>query len=108
MANQLGVGLTLGAVAAGKLVTVNILPDDAPLWFAVLGEAEANGGQLGPVGGLLVAVSLLRMLDCDEESYVHAAGWQPVLFSSAPGQFTVADLMQIGIDERNDHYPPGP
>jgi hypothetical protein len=61
---------------------------------------------LGPVGGLIVAVSLFRMLDCDEESYVHAPGWQPVLVSAAnPADVTVADLVRIGVNERSDEFP---
>ena len=71
----------------------------------MLGEAEANGGLLGPVGGLLVAVTLFRMLRCDESSYLHAPGWQPVLLEDDPGQFRVKDLVRLGRDERRKAFP---
>ena len=32
-----------------------------PLWFYCLREAELHGGKLGPVGGVIVAVTILRM-----------------------------------------------
>jgi hypothetical protein len=106
VAAQLGVPAVLGPVASGKLASVGLADKDAPLWFGVLGEAEGLGGRLGPVGGLIVAVSLFRMLDCDEESYVHAPGWQPVLVSAAnPADVTVADLVRIGVNERSDEFP---
>ncbi|MEM7202416.1 MAG: peroxidase family protein [Planctomycetota bacterium] len=43
--------------------------DHTPLWFYCLQEAEANGGKLGPVGGRIVAMAILRMLREDPESY---------------------------------------
>lgn len=99
-----GVSFT-GADALAKLATAGISPAAAPLWFYILGEAEANAGRLGPVGGLLVAVTLLRLLNCDEESYVHSPGWQPVLVPSNPGQFSMADLVRIATNERLDEHP---
>ena len=105
VATALGVASTMDPVALAKLGDVGIAPADAPLWFHVLGEAANNGGQLGPVGGLLVAVTLLRLLECDEDSYVHDPGWSPVLVPSDPGVFTVADIVRIGSDERSDAFP---
>ncbi len=76
---------------------------EAPLWFAVLGEAAKNGGRLGKIGGLIVAWTLLNILRCDEESYVNASpAWSPVLNASTPGLFTMADLMRIAASERID------
>jgi hypothetical protein len=106
IAGQLGLILTMGPVALAKLAAEGIAPADAPLWYAVLGEAEANGGKLGPVGGLLVAVTLLRLLDCDESSYVHhSPTWEPVLVTAAPGEFSAADLLRIATNERRDAFP---
>ncbi len=101
----LGVGFSMGAVATAKLNTVGIPAADAPLWYAILGEAEFHGGQLGPVGGLLVAVTLFRLLQCEETSYVHTSGWEPVLVPADPGEFSVADLLRIAVNERNDAFP---
>ena len=101
----LGVGLNLGTAAKDKLSAIGMAETDAPLWYAVLGEAEVNGGLLGPVGGLLVAVTLFRMLRCDESSYLHAPGWHPVLLEDDPGQFRVKDLVRMGRDERRKAFP---
>lgn len=101
----LGVPAVMGPVAQAKLASTGIPANEAPLWFYVLGEAEANGGLLGPVGGLLVAVTLFRLLQCDESSYVHEDGWQPVLVPSDPGAFSVADLLRIAVSERLDAFP---
>ena len=62
----------------------------------VLKEAElrAGGEHLGPVGGRIVAEVLLGLLDADPGSYRNAEpGWQPVLPSTEPGRFTMADLL---------------
>ncbi|MEM7156543.1 MAG: peroxidase family protein [Myxococcota bacterium] len=81
------------------------LTDATPLWFYCLGEAEDNGGQLGAVGGLIVAWTFLQMLRCDPHSYVNAATpWQPVLLPSEPGKFEMADLIRIADGERIDAF----
>lgn len=51
----------------------------APLWFYVLREAElGGGGQLGPVGGRIVAEVLLGLLALDKTSYFTAnPGFDP-------------------------------
>ncbi|MCB1519317.1 MAG: hypothetical protein KDJ37_01945 [Hyphomicrobiaceae bacterium] len=48
--------------------------DQTPLWFYVLAEAEAFGGRLGPVGGTLVAGTLLNLLLRDDDSIVKRRG----------------------------------
>jgi hypothetical protein len=69
---------------------------ETPLWYYVLKEAElrAGGEHLGPVGGRIVAEVLLGLLDADPGSYRNSEpGWQPVLPSTEPGRFTMADLL---------------
>lgn len=39
-----------------------------PLWYYCLHEAEKHGGKLGPVGGTIVAGTLIRLLTLDPES----------------------------------------
>ena len=69
---------------------------ETPLWYCVLKEAEVREGgeHLGPVGGRIVAEVLLGLLDADPGSFRNAEpGWQPVLSSTVPGRFTMADLL---------------
>jgi hypothetical protein len=52
----------------------------APLWFYVLKEAEilAQGRQLGPVGGRIVAEVLVGLLQRDPNSYLYLSpSWKP-------------------------------
>lgn len=42
-----------------------------PLWFYVLAEAEVNNGKLGPVGGTIVAGTILNLLLRDGDSIAH-------------------------------------
>ncbi|MCA9649849.1 MAG: peroxidase [Myxococcales bacterium] len=96
--SKLSAGASAKVAAAGLSATT-------PLWFYCLGEAEDNGGQLGPVGGLIVAWTFLQMLRCDPHSFVNAgAPWQPVLLTSQPGQFSMADLLTIARGERIDAF----
>ncbi|GAA6179572.1 heme peroxidase family protein [Shimia sp. NS0008-38b] len=44
----------------------------SPLWFYVLAEAEDSGGKLGPVGGTIVAGTLLNLLLRDANSIAHS------------------------------------
>jgi hypothetical protein len=67
-----------------------------PLWFYVLREAAvlANGEQLGPVGGRIVAETFLRMLRRDPDSYLNQpGGFTPFLPSATSGTFTFTDLI---------------
>jgi hypothetical protein len=69
---------------------------ETPLWYYILKEAEvrAGGEHLGPVGGRIVTEVLIGLLDADPESYRNTEpGWRPVLPSTEPGRFTMADLL---------------
>ncbi len=93
-ATQLTQGLPANEVAL--LQSQNrILLQKTPLWYYVLREAAvlANGDQLGPVGGRIVAETFVRMLKRDPDSFLHASGFTPVLPSTTPGTFTFADLV---------------
>ena len=55
-----------------------------PLWYYVLAEAKAvnNGEHLGPVGGGIVAETLIGLLRVDPTSYLRIhRGFQPFLGS---------------------------
>lgn len=80
--------------------TVEQLSGRAPLWYYVLKEAEvlADGTQLGPVGGRIVAEVLIGLLDGDPLSYLKVdATWRPFLPAQTDGRFTVSDLINIAI-----------
>lgn len=104
-AAALGISTTMSSPSLAKAADAG-LAGNTPLWFYCLGEAENFGGKLGRLGGLIVAWTLLRILECDPRAYVNApGGWQPVLNASTPGQFGVADLIRIAQGERQDACP---
>lgn len=67
---------TVGAALADSGLT------EAPLWFYILREAEilAGGRRLGPVGGRIVAETLVGLLQRDRNSYLYISpSWRPTL-----------------------------
>lgn len=71
---------------------------ETPLWYYLLKEAEVqtNGVSLGEAGGRIVAEVLIGLLDGDPTSYrANDPAWQPELPGSAPGTFTMADLLHF-------------
>jgi hypothetical protein len=69
---------------------------ETPLWFYVLREADVRGAgdRLGPVGGRIVAETLLGVLRTDPEFYLSVdAAWRPTLPSRTAGTFTIGDLL---------------
>lgn len=92
VAGALGVAPLAGATLGTEL-------DPTPLWLYVLLEANATtGGQrLGPVGGQIVAETLLGLLARDRSSYVRTQPtWAPNLpgTSGQDGTFGLADLLR--------------
>jgi hypothetical protein len=75
-----------------------------PLWYYVLKEAEvvADGLQLGPVGGRIVAEVLIGLLQADEGSYLATMPrWRPTL--PAKGDtFRMTDFLTFaGVDPQS-------
>ena len=70
-----------------------------PLWYYILREAELVhfGERLGPVGGRLVAETILALLEGDKTSYLGSSPqWKPTLprVGGRPaGDFDMADLL---------------
>ncbi len=94
-AAQLTAGLPAAEIAVLNS-NAGILKTRTPLWYYVLREAAVLGGgnQLGPVGGRIVAETFVRILKRDASSYLNVpGGFTPMLPSSTPGDFTVADLV---------------
>jgi Animal haem peroxidase len=72
---------------------------EAPLWFYILKEAELppyNGEQLGPVGGRIMAETLVGLLQRDPNSYLYLdAAWKPAPpIAPATGKFEFVDLLK--------------
>jgi hypothetical protein len=105
------VGLPSGQQVA-KAMRVNVLSNatlemssdpgwggEAPLWYYILKEAELdpyNGERLGPVGGRIMAETLVGLLQRDPNSYLYLdAGWKPSPpIAPTTGQFTFVDLLR--------------
>jgi hypothetical protein len=73
-----------------------------PLWFYILKEAQACGGdQLGPVGGRIVAEVLIGLLRADPDSHlVVDPSWRPTLPSRDRTSFSLADLVIFAADQQ--------
>jgi hypothetical protein len=71
------------------------LEASTPLWYYILREASVvnNGTHLGPVGGRIVAETIIGLLQLDKLSYLNT-GFRPSLPSQAPGTFTMTDLLR--------------
>lgn len=70
---------------------------ETPLWLYVLREADvrAGGDGLGPVGGRIVAGTLVSILDAEPASFRNAApDWTPTLPAAGDG-FGLADLLTL-------------
>ena len=73
---------------------------EAPLWFYILKEAELppySGERLGPVGGRIVAETLVGLLQRDPNSYLYLdPAWKPAPpIAPATGQFAFTDLLRF-------------
>lgn len=100
---QLFTGIDLSSETAGQLA------GRAPLWYYILKEADvlANGAQLGPVGGRIVAEVLIGLLGGDPLSYLKVdATWKPFLPAVTDGKFTLSDLINIAIPAPDTPTPP--
>jgi hypothetical protein len=88
------------------------LDASTPLWYYILREASVfnNGVRLGPVGGRIVAETIIGLLQLDEFSYLNT-GFQPTLPSQTPGTFKITDLLRwarVDPASRNLVLPPPP
>jgi Animal haem peroxidase len=75
------------------------LDRSTPLWYYVLKEAELvqGGTKLGPVGGRIVAETVIGLLELDRSSFLHAKPrWKPTV---AGAKFGTVDLLTFaGVD----------
>ena len=70
--------------------------DRTPLWYYVLAEAAAHGGEhLGPVGSTIVAEVLVGLVRRSDDSILRTPGWTVSLPAREPGRFELADLLRF-------------
>lgn len=66
-----------------------------PLWYYILREAEMRGGnRLGPVGGRIVAATLVEIIRQSRHSILRDPAWQPGLESKSE-HFKMTDLLHF-------------
>lgn len=67
-----------------------------PLWFYVLAEGALSGGQqLGPVGGRIVAETIIGLLEADNTSYLGSdRSWSPSADFSGGGVWDMPALLR--------------
>jgi Animal haem peroxidase len=74
---------------------------EAPLWYYILKEAELppyNGERLGPVGGRIMAETLVGLLQRDPNSYLYLdPAWKPIppIANPTTGKFEFSDLLKF-------------
>jgi hypothetical protein len=73
---------------------------EAPLWFYILKEAELppyKAERLGPVGGRIMAETLVGLLQRDPNSYLYLdAAWKPAPpIAPTTGKFEFVDLLKF-------------
>ncbi|MBV8365842.1 MAG: peroxidase [Candidatus Eremiobacteraeota bacterium] len=71
---------------------------ETPLWYYILKEAEVRhaGEHLGPVGGRIVAETLVGLIDADPTSFRSAdPSWTPTLPSRKSRTFTLSDAVAL-------------
>lgn len=88
---------------AGEVARARGIDGHTPLWFYILREAAviADGERLGPVGSVILAETVLGVLERDPASFLAArTDWQPELPAAVPETFTIADLLRF-VDDIN-------
>jgi hypothetical protein len=68
-----------------------------PLWYYILKEAKASGGNhLGAVGSRILAEVFVGLLQGDSLSFLsQQPNWTPTLPAKTPGTFEMTDLLQF-------------
>jgi hypothetical protein len=71
------------------------LEASTPLWYYILREAGVvnNGVRLGPVGGRIVAETIIGLLQLDRSSYLNTR-FRPFLPRQNPDVFKITDLLR--------------
>ncbi len=90
-----------------------VLLRSTPLWYYILCEAERKGHSedrgpegrhLGPVGGRIVAETLIGLLEADTSSCLYQQPpWRPTLPDGVFGE--MADLVRFTLADEPDRTP---
>jgi hypothetical protein len=73
-----------------------VFPGGTPLWYGILRESEAGGGLItGPVGGTIIAETIVGLLEADRTSVLRAPKEPvaPVALVGPDGQPSFSDLL---------------
>jgi len=111
---QMAAKMGVPAIPAPKELTDHGI-DKTPLWYYCLQEAESFSGKLGPVGGTIVATTILRLLYFDDESLICSAPdfkpWQ-ALGATKDGEYSMGHMLAFveknrgNVDRRKKLYEP--
>jgi len=112
---QVATQMSISGIPAPKELTDHGI-DKTPLWYYCLHEAEKFSGKLGPVGGTIVATTILRLLHLDDESLIRSAPdfkpWQ-ALGATKDGKYSIGHMLAFveknrdKVDHRKELYEPG-
>lgn len=101
-------GITPLTNADMGVASIRGLGNKVPLWYYILKEAEmlASGRHLGPVGGRIVAETLVALSEVVQSMFLlpeEMADWTPTLpnRSGTVGTFTMADLVTFQAHSSN-------
>ena len=68
----------------------------APLWSYILAEAGTDGGhRLGPVGGRIVAQTIVGLLAADKGSILNAPRFRPTLRTARGSRFGLPEMVRL-------------
>ena len=100
---QVARAMGITPIAAPKELAQNGITK-TPLWYYCLHEAESHGGKLGPVGGTIVATTLLRLLKLDHDSILCSAeDFKPwaELGATKSGQYSLGHMIRCVEQNRS-------
>ena len=107
-------GLTMDAISIDSFEG-GYFKNKSPLWFYILAESNAqwfknaNGKSkddadhvpvtMGPVGGRIVAETLIGLILADSHSFINQdPKWKPMIPIANPNTFTMGDLVKYALD----------
>ena len=88
-------------VTADTKLSVSLSQEEALVlykWLASLDKANQTPTSLGPVGGRIVAETLIGLMLADSHSFLNQSPkWQPTVLSQVAGTFTMGDFVKYAL-----------